>query len=80
MERSLVSKEVLPFLGLFGSLILATLLADALLHHFDLVWVGRWLGIPGTLLILLAFLYSMRKRKLITVWRWPQCWSMSSAA
>lgn len=65
MERSLVRKEVLPFLLMFGSLLLATVVTDALLHQFELVWIGRWLGIPGTLLILLSFLYSMRKRKII---------------
>lgn len=67
MERSLISKEVVPFLLMFGGLILATIVSDALLHHFDLVWVGRYLGIPGTLLILLSFFYSMRKRKLISI-------------
>jgi len=40
--------------------------------------VGRWLGIPGTLLILASFGYSMRKRKLIsrgnpvTLLRWHE--------
>ena len=66
MERSLIRKEVLPFLLMFGSLILATIVSDALLHYFDLVWVGRYLGIPGTLLILLSLFYSMRKRKLVS--------------
>ena len=66
MERSLIRREVLPFLLMFGALILATVVTDALLHGFDLVWVGRWLGIPGTLLILLSFFYSMRKRKLVS--------------
>ena len=56
MERSLIRREVLPFLLMFGSLILATIVSDALLHYFDLVWVGRYLGIPGTLLILVSFL------------------------
>jgi len=67
METSLVRKEVVPFALLLGSLFGATLLIDALLHQFDLVWIGRYLGIPGTLLILSSFFYSMRKRKLITV-------------
>jgi len=66
MERSLISKEVIPFLLMFGTLILATIVSDALLHYFDLVWVGRYLGIPGTLLILVSLFYSMRKRKLVT--------------
>ncbi|TCT19179.1 hypothetical protein [Thiobaca trueperi] len=65
MKRSIARKEVLPFLFLFGSLLVATAIADALLHLLDLVWVGRYLGIPGTILILLSFFYSMRKRKLI---------------
>jgi len=66
MDSSLIRKEVLPFVLMFGSLIAATLVSDALLHQFDLVWIGRWLGIPGTLLILASFLYSMRKRKKIS--------------
>ena len=66
MERSLISKEVVPFLLMFGTLILATIVSDALLHHFDLVWIGRYLGIPGTILILLSLFYSMRKRKLVS--------------
>jgi len=66
MERSLISKEVVPFLLMFGALILATIVSDALLHHFDLVWIGRYLGIPGTILILVSFIYSMRKRKLVS--------------
>ncbi len=66
MQRSLIRKEVIPFLLMFGSLILATFITDALLHQFELAWIGRWLGIPGTLLILASFLYSMRKRKKIS--------------
>ncbi|WP_456379883.1 hypothetical protein [Thiolapillus sp.] len=65
METTLTRKEVLPFLALIGSLIVAALVLDAVLHHYQLVWIGRWLGIPGVLLILLSFFYSMRKRKII---------------
>jgi hypothetical protein len=67
MERSLITKEVIPFLKMFGALILATAITDALLHQFELVWVGRWLGIPGVILILMSFFYSMRKRKKISI-------------
>jgi len=66
MEQSLIRKKVVPFLKLFGALILATVITDALLHQFELVWIGRWLGIPGVILILLSFFYSMRKRKVIS--------------
>ena len=66
MARSLIGKEVLPFLAMFGALIAITIVADALLHQFDQVWIGRYLGIPGTILIVLSFFYSLRKRKRIS--------------
>ncbi len=66
MERSLVREKVLPFLLMFVALVAATAILDALLHLLNLTWIGRWLGIPGTLLILLSFFYSMRKRKVIS--------------
>ncbi len=65
MESSLIRKKVVPFLLMFVVLIAATAIVDIFLHLFDLTWVGRWLGIPGVLLIMLSFLYSMRKRKKI---------------
>lgn len=69
MDSSIFRQQVLPFVALFGSLIVATVVVDALLHLYGLVWVGRYLGIPGTLLILASMAYSMRKRKLIQVGR-----------
>ncbi|HJV72885.1 MULTISPECIES: hypothetical protein [Oxalobacteraceae] len=62
---SVFRKEILPFIAMFAMLILAAIAGDALLHRFQLVWIGRYLGIPGTLLILASFGYSMRKRKMI---------------
>jgi len=61
----LLSREVLPFLASFAALALLALALDGLLHLLDLLWVGRWLGIPGTLLIIGSTAYSLRKRKLI---------------
>lgn len=69
MPAKLVSREVLPFLLAFAGLALAALLLDAVLHLLDAVWIGRWLGIPGTLLILGSFAYSLRKRGLIGIGR-----------
>ncbi|MBF0354059.1 MAG: hypothetical protein HQL43_02335 [Alphaproteobacteria bacterium] len=66
MKKSIVKNDVLPFLGLFAVLILATMAGDFALHQLKLVWVGRYLGIPGTILILLSLLYSLRKRKVIS--------------
>lgn len=65
MERSLFRRDILPLTLLFAGLVVATLLFDALLHYLGLVWVGRYLGIPGVLLILVAMQYSLRKHKLI---------------
>jgi len=61
----LLRREVLPFLASFAALALIALAIDGLLHVFDLLWIGRWLGIPGTLLIIGSTAYSLRKRKLI---------------
>lgn len=65
MQAKLLSREILPFLLAFTALALVSLLIDALLHVFNAVWIGRYLGIPGTLLILGSFGYSLRKRKVI---------------
>lgn len=62
---SLLSREVAPFYLSLLALALATLAVDAALHLLDLVWVGKWLGIPGLALICASFAYSLRKRKLI---------------
>lgn len=64
-RTSLLSRDVIPFylsLALLGG---AALAIDAGLHLANAVWVGRYLGIPGVLLILASSGYSMRKRKLI---------------
>jgi hypothetical protein len=65
MEAKLLRREVLPFLLAFSALVVTSLLIDALLHALNAARIGRYLGIPGTLLILGSFGYSLRKRKLI---------------
>lgn len=66
LRGSLLSREVAPFYLALLALLVATLAIDAFLHLLDLVWVGKWLGIPGVLLICGSFGYSLRKRKLIS--------------
>ncbi|MER2515805.1 MAG: hypothetical protein ABTR92_05275 [Candidatus Accumulibacter phosphatis] len=63
---SLWRQHVLPFSLLVGLLAAATLAGDYLLHRLNLVWVGRYMGIPGTILIIGSLVYSLRKRKFIT--------------
>lgn len=47
---------------MFVGLSLCMTIIDGLLHLFDLVSIGRDLGIPGVLFILLSFVYSPAKR------------------
>ena len=63
---SLWRQHILPFTLLLGLLAAATLAGDFVLHRLNLVWVGRYLGIPGTLLIIGSLVYSLRKRKYIS--------------
>ena len=65
MPVKFVLSKVLPSIILFVLLIVLTIFIDYILHLFGLVWIGRYLGIAGTLLILSSFVYSLRKRKLI---------------
>ena len=67
MEKSLLRQEVVPFLLKTSILIIVAVLSDLVMHEFGYEWVGRYLGIPGTILIILSFLYSLRKRKMITI-------------
>lgn len=66
MKISLWRQHVLPFTLLLGLLAAATLAGDYVLHRLNLVWVGRYMGIPGTLLIMGSLYYSLRKRKYVT--------------
>jgi hypothetical protein len=63
MDTSLWRQHILPFTLLLGLLAGVTLLGDYFLHRLDLVWIGRYLGISGTLLIIGSLVYSLRKRK-----------------
>ena len=65
MEKSLWRQHILPFALVLGLLAAATFAGDYVLHRFNLVWIGRYLGISGTVLIIGSLVYSLRKRKLI---------------
>lgn len=65
LRASLLSHEVIPFYLSLAALGGAALALDAVLHLANAVWIGRYLGIPGVVLILASSGYSMRKRKLI---------------
>jgi hypothetical protein len=65
MAIKFIVSKIIPTLLLFIALIISTILIDYVLHLYEFVWVGRYLGITGTLIILSSFIYSLRKRKLI---------------
>lgn len=65
MEIGLFIREILPFYFRLVVLAAVTLFIDLILHLTDLVWIGRYLGIPGVILILLSFGHSLRKRGMI---------------
>ena len=67
LPGSILARRALPFATLFLSLIAAALLVDLVLHRFGLPWVGRDLGWIGTILIVVSFVYSLRKRRWIGV-------------
>ncbi len=64
-KARLMRREVLPFVFYLFLLGVCAALADAVLHYFQLVWIGRYLGISGSILIIGSFGYSLRKRKKI---------------
>jgi hypothetical protein len=66
MTLAFLAGTILPALLTFLGLIGGSLLVDWLLHAADLAEFGRWLGPLGVGLLALSFLYSLRRRKVIT--------------
>jgi hypothetical protein len=67
LPGSILATRALPFATLFLSLVAGALLVDLLLHRFGLARVGRDLGWAGALLIVVSFVYSLRKRRWIRI-------------
>ncbi len=65
MRIGLIAREIAPFYLRLVVLGAVTLLIDLGLHLSGLVWIGRYLGIAGVILILASFGHSLRKRGLI---------------
>ncbi len=66
MKKAVLVKYVFPFLQWYALMIFIAIGIDYLLHYFNLVIIGRYLGLAGTLVIAISFIYSLRKRKIIT--------------
>jgi hypothetical protein len=65
MKFGLLIREISPFYCRLVVLAAVALSIDLILHLTNLVWIGRYLGIPGVILILLSFGHSLRKRGMI---------------
>ena len=65
MWKSLLVQRTIPLSVSYLLLILAGIALDNILHIAHLVWVGRYLGIVGTIFFAISAVYSARKSKLI---------------
>jgi hypothetical protein len=65
MKQSIFIKYALPFIQWYALMIFITIVIDYLLHKFQLVLNGSYLGFAGTFFIMVSFFYSLRKRKII---------------
>lgn len=57
--------KILPFVFIFSVLIALAALLHYYMHSSRLKWTLRYLGIAGTALIIISFVYSLRKRKIV---------------
>ena len=66
MKKGIIIRDIIPFLIWFSILIFSAIIIDVILHLLDLVFIGRYLGYLGTFTILISFIYSLKKRKIIS--------------
>lgn len=67
MKNGIVIKNIIPFLVSYSALIFGAIFIDVILHFFDIVFIGKYLGYLGTLTILTSFMYSLNKRGIIKI-------------
>ncbi|MBP6758365.1 MAG: hypothetical protein KA133_03875 [Flavobacterium sp.] len=65
MKNSIILKDVLPFIIWFSTMIMSAIILDFILHYFDIVFIGLYLGYLGTFTIMISFAYSLKKRKMM---------------
>ena len=65
MTILIFSIYVLQFIQLFALMVFIAIVIDYFFHRFQIVFVGRYLGSIGTFVIIVSFVYSLRKRKII---------------
>jgi len=67
MPLKFTIRKVLPFIIIYVALIASAAILHFYMHSSGLKWTLRYLGIAGTALIILSFVYSLRKRKIINL-------------
>ena len=65
MALKFTINKVLPFILLYLALIVSAAVIHFYIHSSGLKWTLRYLGIAGTGLIIISFVYSLRKRKIV---------------
>lgn len=65
MKQSILIKYAFPFIQWYALMIFMAIVIDYFLHRIQLVLNGSYLGFTGTFILLLSFLYSLKKRKII---------------
>jgi len=58
-------KKAFPLILIYLALFASAAVLHIFLHSAGVKWILRYLGIAGTFLILISFVYSLRKRKVI---------------
>ncbi|MFC2122264.1 hypothetical protein ACFLRP_01095 [Bacteroidota bacterium] len=67
MRRSILTREIAPYIFWYLILIVVSIGLDITLHMMDMYQIGRYLGIVGSCLFITSFIYSLRKRKIISI-------------
>ncbi|MFC2046958.1 hypothetical protein ACFLTK_01605 [Chloroflexota bacterium] len=67
MRRSILTREIAPYIFWYLVLIGISIGLDFALHEINIYQVGRYLGIVGSGLLIISFIYSLRKRKIISI-------------
>lgn len=65
MPFKFTARRILPFVLIYAALIASAAALHFYMHNSGFKWTLRYLGIAGTALIILSFIYSLRKRKII---------------
>ncbi|MGZ5255579.1 MAG: hypothetical protein ACXWCT_14305, partial [Flavitalea sp.] len=65
MVSGFTIKKIFPFILIYAALFASAAILHFYMHSSGLNWLLRYLGIAGMALILISFIYSLRKRKVI---------------